>query len=145
MTLDIHLRRDAYQREIIERFVKAFLDLLVLNILNNGTQCGYEILARIHKRLGVLISPGTLYPLLHILEERGIIKNRLENRRKNYVLTRKGLEMLTILSRDVNTLSNIFINNASTSVIEENERSLIERGSSSIIQSMKRNRITRGE
>lgn len=129
MTQNIRDTRDAYRREILERFTKAFLDLLVLNILNNGPpQCGYEILALIHKRLGVLISPGTLYPLLHMLEEREIIENRLENRRKNYVLTRKGLEMLTILSRDFTTLSDIFINNASTSLIEMNERSPIEMG-----------------
>jgi len=112
---------DAYRRGMPEKFVKAFLDILVLATLNNGPQCGYEILARIHEKLGVLISPGTLYPMLHVLEEKGIIESRSNNRKKDYVLTRKGLEMFKTSSNDFKTLSNIFLNTMNMSLLEEDE------------------------
>lgn len=120
MAQNIARLEDAYRREMLRRYVKAFLDLLVLAILNSRPRCGYEILATIHRGFGVLISPGTLYPLLHMLEERGLIEGRPQNRRKNYVLTRKGLETFTVSSRIFETLSSNFVNIMSTSLLEKN-------------------------
>jgi DNA-binding PadR family transcriptional regulator len=51
---------------------------------------GYGIIADIHKRFDVLLSPGTLYPLLYSLEKQGLISIKQDGRRKNYLLTEKG-------------------------------------------------------
>lgn len=106
---------------MLEKFVKTFLDLLVLAIVHNGSRCGYEVLSLIHERLGVLISPGTLYPLLHKLEERGLIEGRSRDRKKNYVLTSKGIDTFTASSQYFATLSNIFINTMNTPLLEEKD------------------------
>jgi DNA-binding PadR family transcriptional regulator len=106
---------------MLEKFVKTFLDILVLTVLNNGALCGYEILAQIHEKLNVLISPGTLYPLLHMLEKKGIIESRPNNRKKDYELTRKGLEMFKASSNDFKALSNIFLNTMSMPPPEDDD------------------------
>ena len=49
------------------------------------------------KRHGYRISPGTLYPILHRLEEEGLLKSYSENVegkiRKYYKITPKGLRI----------------------------------------------------
>ena len=70
--------------------VKSFLDIIVLSMLKGSPSHGYGIIADIHKRFDVLLSPGTLYPLLYSLEKQGLITIELDGRRKNYLLTEKG-------------------------------------------------------
>jgi DNA-binding PadR family transcriptional regulator len=108
----------AQRRGTLEKFVKSFLDLLILALVNDGSRCGYEILALIHERLGVLISPGTLYPLLHMLEERELIESRSCDRKKNYVLTQKGTELFTASAQDFQSISGLFVNMMNQSLLE---------------------------
>lgn len=71
--------------------VKTFLDIIVLTMLKEKSNHGYALIAEIHKRFDVLLSPGTLYPLLYSLEQNEFIDIKKEGRRKNYFLTEKGL------------------------------------------------------
>jgi DNA-binding PadR family transcriptional regulator len=64
------------------KYVKTSLDLVVLTILNGKPMCGYKIRAAIHKEFGVLLSPGSLYPLLHSLEEKKLAESRVEGGKK---------------------------------------------------------------
>ena len=45
-----------------------------MTVLNDTPTHGYEIIAIVHKEFGVLLSPGTLYPLIHSLEAQGLIE-----------------------------------------------------------------------
>jgi PadR family transcriptional regulator PadR len=75
-------------------------DLLVLKILALGPHRGWAIAQRIQQisRDAVRVQQGTLYPALHRLERRGIIKARwstTEGKRvKFYELTREGKKQL---------------------------------------------------
>jgi DNA-binding PadR family transcriptional regulator len=79
-----------FEGGITGRHVKAFLDLLILGILNGKPMYGYKIIAAIHKEFGVLLSPGSLYPLLHTLEEKRIVESQFQGGRIIYSVTSSG-------------------------------------------------------
>ena len=78
------------QADIQDHLVKSFLDIIVLSMLKQSPSHGYAIIADIHKQFDVLLSPGTLYPLLYSLEKKELITIEQDGRRKNYILTEKG-------------------------------------------------------
>ena len=78
---------------VIEKYVKAFLDVVILAMLNGEATYGYKIIAVIHKEFGILLSPASLYPLLHRLENNKLIESNLgEGGKTTYCLTPKGKE-----------------------------------------------------
>lgn len=59
--------------------------------------CGVDIMKKVEELTNgrVVIGPGTLYSLLdNFVKEKIIKETRIENRKKNYVITRLGTEML---------------------------------------------------
>jgi transcriptional regulator len=77
------------------------LELLILRLLRSGQLHGWDIMQRIQLVSGEVLSvtPGALYPALHRLEERGLIKaewgGSTNNRRaKFYRLTPAGRKQL---------------------------------------------------
>jgi len=62
-----------------ERVVKNNLDLIILRLLRQKPQWGYEVNISIRDRFRVYLSAGTLYPLLHSLEEEGYIQGEWES------------------------------------------------------------------
>jgi len=83
------------------------LDLLVLRILSGGALHGYAVGRAIRDgSAGVLdVEEGVLYPALHRLEERGLLRSRWRpsesgRRAKFYELTRKGEKSLTAAVRE---------------------------------------------
>jgi len=82
-------------QEMRGRVVKSILDLVVLIQLETDSGEGaYDIMANVHGAYGVMLSPGTLYPLLFSLERAGLIEGRWEDRRKVYGLTGKARTLL---------------------------------------------------
>lgn len=77
--------------------VKALLDLIILCMLDNEPKCGYEIIAVVHIKFGVLLSPGTVYPLLYSMERKNLLEISLKDRKKLYSLTTRGKERTTKL------------------------------------------------
>lgn len=75
---------------IITRHVKAFLDVVILAMLNGTPMYGYKLIALVHREFGVLLSPGSLYPLLHTLEENKLIKARFQGGKIVYEVTGIG-------------------------------------------------------
>ena len=57
----------------IEKMVKDNLESIILAILQKSTMCGTEIIGTIHLKFNVLLSPGTIYPLLHSLKQKGLL------------------------------------------------------------------------
>jgi len=87
----------AVLKDIHERIVKNFLDLVVLLELRKKTLSGYDIIAFVHKKFDILLSSGTVYSLVYSLERDGLIKATSNRRRRDYVLTEKGKETAKII------------------------------------------------
>ena len=81
-------------KAVSERFVKSFLDLFVLDLLDDSPKHGYELMKELKNRTGARIGAGTLYPLLYELEERKLVSGEWNspNRRsrKIYRITEPG-------------------------------------------------------
>lgn len=67
--------------------MKGFLSYIILWVLNKKSMNGAEITKEIEKRKGTKPSPGTIYPALKELKEKGLIT---ADRDKVYSLTKKG-------------------------------------------------------
>ncbi len=68
----------------IERLLKEYLDIVVLALINSKPMCGTDILDIIHRNFNVLLSPGTIYPLLHKLKEDGLLECECVIKKKVY-------------------------------------------------------------
>lgn len=73
--------------ESIERFVKNYLDMIVLALILEKPMCGIDVIKEIHRNFNVMLSPGTVYPLLHALEEKGLLECEY-NIKKRYTVLR---------------------------------------------------------
>ena len=78
----------------MEKHVKTFLDMVILVILSGRSTYGYKIIASIHKEFGILLSPASLYPLLHVLEHNKLIESSFDDGKTVYRLTLKGKDAL---------------------------------------------------
>jgi len=78
------------EERIDEKIVKTFLDIVILAMLNGKPMHGYNIIGAIHKEFGVLLSPGSLYPLLHYLEENRLVEATFNSGKVVYLVTPKG-------------------------------------------------------
>lgn len=76
--------------KILEKHVKTFLDIVVLALLNGKPMYGYRVIGAVHKEFGVLLSPGSLYPLLHFLERNGLIASSFCKGKIVYQTTHTG-------------------------------------------------------
>jgi DNA-binding PadR family transcriptional regulator len=82
------------EREILLSFWKVH----ILHHASEGRIHGHWIVSEL-RRHGYAISPGTLYPLLDRMEQRGWLKSKTDPRggpraRKDYWLTAKGQKVL---------------------------------------------------
>ena len=86
------------ERDWRERVVKNNLDLIILRLLYTQPRWGYEVNTAIRDRFRVYLSAGTLYPLLHSLEEDGYIQGEWDSEkgrgRRIYKITEAGLHFL---------------------------------------------------
>jgi len=71
--------------------MKGFLSYLVLWILKKKSMNGADITKELEKRKGSKPSPGTIYPALKELKEKGLI---ISDDNKVYSLTTKGKKEL---------------------------------------------------
>lgn len=82
---------------MLREFFLGFVKIHILHHASREKICGVEIMEEL-KRHGYDISPGTLYPTLHALEEKGYLKSeaRVEKgkMRKYYGITESGERML---------------------------------------------------
>ncbi len=89
---------------------KFFLGFIRIHILHHAGQEEVYGVQMIHelKNHGYNISPGTMYPILHSLENEGFLKSRKENVngkiRKYYKITSKGQKILQESRQKMNEL-----------------------------------------
>lgn len=60
--------------EHIVEFVKNYLNLIVLALISKQKMCGTDMIKCIQNSFNVSLSTGTLYPLLHELEKKGLVE-----------------------------------------------------------------------
>ena len=85
------------QNEFVRKLGVGTFDLIVLDVLRDGPSYGYGIIKRILDQSGRAIRwhEGTLYPVLHRLEQRGLLVGAWQGpasgrRRRYYRLTARG-------------------------------------------------------
>lgn len=86
---------------MIKELARGTAEPLVLRVLVEGPQHGYGLLQAIRERSGAVLdfTEGTIYPLLHTLEEEGLVTAAWETlpsgrRRKTYAITPAGQQHL---------------------------------------------------
>lgn len=85
---------ETVSKPALERVVKNHLDTLIMSMLMNNELCGYDIIKDIRDRFQIKLSPGTIYPILHFMKERGIIQNNGVSGRKTYIPTKAGEKVM---------------------------------------------------
>jgi DNA-binding PadR family transcriptional regulator len=68
----------------IEKMVKDNLETIILTLLQKKPMCGTDIIGTIHLEFNVLLSPGTIYPLLQSLKEKGLLTSEKNGKAKMY-------------------------------------------------------------
>jgi PadR family transcriptional regulator, regulatory protein PadR len=76
---------------------KGLLELCIVNLLARGELYGYDLVKKLAEIKGLVVTEGTIYPLLSRLRKAGVLKTRLEESssgpvRKYYSLTREGYQ-----------------------------------------------------
>jgi DNA-binding PadR family transcriptional regulator len=82
--------------------MKGFLSFLILWLVSKKSRTGAEIGLELEKRKGHRPSPGTIYPVLKDLKDKGLLSMDDD---KRYSLTKKGKKELEI---HLNTFFNTF-------------------------------------
>jgi len=83
--------------EVIKSFIHSLNLLIILWLLSVKPRHGYGIIKEFRKLTGLKLNPGTVYPLLHMLEKEGFAISRWviekNKARRHYFLTVKGKEL----------------------------------------------------
>jgi len=86
------------------------MDILVLTEMKKGSLSGYDVIALLHRRFGILLSSGTVYSLLYSLERDGLIKGVWNQRKRVYELTEKGEQNMQIITKANQEIQNFLRN-----------------------------------
>jgi PadR family transcriptional regulator, regulatory protein PadR len=82
---------------------KGLLELCVMYLLAEGDIYGYDLVKRLSEVKGLVVTEGTIYPLLARLKRLGLVKTRLVESsngpaRKYYALTPAGRRMQGLMN-----------------------------------------------
>ena len=79
---------------------KGVLELCILNDIRSRKMYGYEIVKRLRRIEGLIISEGAIYPILSRLKRQDLVETSIQESssgpaRKYYKLTQRGEEMVS--------------------------------------------------
>jgi len=99
-----------------DKCVKNALNLIVLALLQDRPWglSGYDFIGLIHNFFDVMVSPGTLYPILFSLQKQGLVHVEFKGKRRVYYPALKGkknVEPLIDCFIDANNQLNEFLRN----------------------------------
>ena len=86
--------------KIDKELLKGSTTMLILNLLKQEDMYGYQMIKKLKETSENVfeLKEGTLYPILHTLEEKGYITSYWDEstskKRKYYSITKKGKEVL---------------------------------------------------
>lgn len=83
---------------------KGMLELCILNAIRGGSIYGYDIVRMLRKVDGLVISEGTVYPILSRLKREGLVRTTIQDSsegppRKYYEVTPRGQQVLSTMNR----------------------------------------------
>lgn len=84
-------------RDMQERIIKEFMDVIIMTELRNGPLSGYDVISYINAKFNILVSSGTVYSLLYSLERNGLLEGIWRERKRTYKLTDKGEETISTI------------------------------------------------
>ena len=95
-----------YQKQIQTKLAKGLLDMIVLQYLSQESVHGYQLILKIRKGFGVYFGPSTVYPMLGVLEKKGLLKSTWntdsDRPRKIYEITKEGRNVLSFTENSLN-------------------------------------------
>ena len=94
---------------------KGMLELCILNAIRGTSLYGYDIVRKLRNIEGLVISEGTIYPILSRLKREGFVQTTIKEStegppRKYYELTSKGEKILSQMNdywKDIKTGTDI--------------------------------------
>ena len=102
MVKEILFKRRYQKMDYGGELLKGNTDFLLLSLINSQPTYGYQIVKEMEKRSSGYFHfrEGTLYPALHRLEKRKLIKSKWQKlpngqERRYYYITRRGQQELT--------------------------------------------------
>ena len=96
--------------ELRVRTIKNFMDVLILTELKNGSLSGYDLIAVIHRRFDILLSPATVYAKVYSLERDGLIKGSFTQQKRVFELTDKGEQNIKVILKANEKIQNVLRN-----------------------------------
>ena len=93
-------------KKLRKRVIQNFMDILVLTEMKRGSLSGYDVIALLHQKFGLLLSSGTIYSLLYSLEREGLIKGVWNQRKRIYQLTEKGEQNMKVITKANDEIQN---------------------------------------
>lgn len=94
------LDKEEIDLKISKELLKGSTTMLILNLLKDSNMYGYEMIKKLKEKSENVfeLKEGTLYPILHGLEEKGFIVSYWDEstakKRKYYAITEKGKKQL---------------------------------------------------
>ena len=89
---------EAYTSQLHRRFVKSFLDILILRLIESKPTWGYDIIKETKAQYNFNLRHGALYPTLNELEKKGLLKSTKKLQkgriRRIYKITPMGNQVL---------------------------------------------------
>lgn len=83
-----------------QSLVRADLENVILALVIKQPMCGIDMIKTIHARFGLLLSPGTIYPLLHDLERQGLVRHSKGTKTKIYAPAKGMKEKICSMLRE---------------------------------------------
>lgn len=74
-----------------------------MNVLEGCSRARYDFMKWVDEKYNVLLSSGTAYTKIYSFERRGLIKGEWDERKRAYVLTKKGKAALNSILSDPTT------------------------------------------
>jgi DNA-binding PadR family transcriptional regulator len=96
--LDIEIER--YVRRYRRGVVNSLLEFLILNYLEKGKLCGYDIITLLHERFHILLSPGQVYPVIDLMAEQGLLRKERQGRAVLLEASLLGVSLLKACRED---------------------------------------------
>jgi DNA-binding PadR family transcriptional regulator len=93
----VHIPRiEVISSKMMEQNVKKSLQIIILSLLKQQPMCGFDIIKSLVHNFNVLLSQGTVYPILYSLEKEGYLKTviKSDNKTKLYVPTEMAHEYI---------------------------------------------------
>jgi DNA-binding PadR family transcriptional regulator len=89
------------EKEIVntlcERFLKVFMDVLIMLEMRNSEISGYDVLSHFHEKFNFVINVGTVYSVLYSMERDGLIIAKKFDKKRVYTLTPKGEATIKVI------------------------------------------------